>query len=508
MRFFNKCIEQSQDVNSIFVLIQPICYENLEFSKMICSLILNKLGMVRGEEIISYFNVIEYLLNLQDSLKLKRMYWILGLPILKQQCQSLLGSWPTFGSYGINSIDDVIYQYKSYLNLSVDSLIEVMTSYKSKLDFICIMAINIVIKAALQHQYIFEYICYLPPHNYQFAKFTDYLIDYLKKQISNIRRYIQSSYNKIETAEETLVYCEQIDKRINSRLNSFISYYSAMPLVDPTAGRNQYNKAQVDYFKANHEGVLKGFQQQYIIGQTQGENLLWVKELEQNLSVMLVEYQVLVTESKPTGVGNLVFPSEIVGNYWSLANIDRDHILNYFVSTRQSNVSYKGKNKKKIKKKNNIMFQNKFQNSNWEGNDREVNPNLGLINEDENVDEGIYSFDQEISQGIVRQLRIESSLTENFNCIEFSNKDNGFLDGGHFPILEEINLLFSGKHSMIKQAIPLTLYYKHCESQEVVAIRWNGKEIQLNLGSGEEIKGTGEMEKEKEKLYDIQLNED
>ena len=38
-----------------------------------------------------------------------------------------------------------------------------------------------------------------------------------------------------------------------------------------------------------------------------------------------------MTESKPNGAGNLVFPVEIVGNYWSIASIDSNHMLNYFV---------------------------------------------------------------------------------------------------------------------------------------------------------------------------------
>lgn len=52
---------------------------------MICMMVMNKLNLARSDEIASYFNVLEYLLNLQDSLKLKRMYWILGFPVLKQQ---------------------------------------------------------------------------------------------------------------------------------------------------------------------------------------------------------------------------------------------------------------------------------------------------------------------------------------------------------------------------------------------------------------------------------------
>lgn len=31
---------------------------------------------------------------------------------------------------------------------------------------------------------------------------------------------------------------------------------------------------------------------------------------------------------------NLFFPSEIVGNYWSFANIDEDSPLRFFINTR------------------------------------------------------------------------------------------------------------------------------------------------------------------------------
>ena len=45
------------------MLIKPLCYENIDFSKMIILLLLNKVG-VRTNETPTYMNILEYLLNL------------------------------------------------------------------------------------------------------------------------------------------------------------------------------------------------------------------------------------------------------------------------------------------------------------------------------------------------------------------------------------------------------------------------------------------------------------
>ena len=319
------------DSSAFGTLVEHFAFENEGFSNQLAVLILKGLCKSNHEEARPFLEALTYFLNINDSLQPKRIEWILGFP--QPLIHSIRNGQDSFGMYGNNAIDDLIYTYESPLPLESGStsLLNLTLQNRRKLENLCLACLRQILILCEINPRVFEYFISLPAPSYQYAKFTDWIRPFLDSFIADAKRYYYAGSTKEELGNETLKLFNSLEEKLNQR----IAYNQE--IIASFRGKNQKLSKDTNGLEESKEGtendsmmkkeeskqpndaappILKDLTPIYIIGETKSQEKLNEIPLfiEGTQSVVVTEFQELVyiTESLPTGSNNMAFPSSVV----------------------------------------------------------------------------------------------------------------------------------------------------------------------------------------------------
>lgn len=355
--FYEKTLKDKHHPQALGVIIQQFAFENEMFSYSIADMILRGVNRTSFDDCKPYLEAMVYFLNIVDFLQIKRVEWVLGFP--QPTVTTALNSQDSFGVYGNTSIEDAVITYESPLNIEGStSVINYMLQNRRRLENITLICLKQLLLLADINQSVFEYLLFLPPPSCNYAKFTDWVMPFLDYYFAEAKKYAYSSYPKEEIAKEALQYWKSIETKIENRIainEKLVSKQSEQPGAGEsqiessaesktTTTTNTPAKEEVaSPTKEESEGtsVLKGLFKTYIIGQTSKEEQIDKNVLthpdDEEISLVTTEVTCYITESKPTGRGNLTFPSNLLNDgKFKNEDVKQDSAESFFIKPKSA----------------------------------------------------------------------------------------------------------------------------------------------------------------------------
>ena len=343
--FYDKTLKDKCNPQALGIIIQQLGFENEGYSYSIADILLRGINKTSFDESRPYLETMTYFLNTIDFLQIKRAEWLLGFP--QPTVTTSLNSYDSFGVYGNTSIEDSIVTYESPLNIDgVSSIINYMLHNRKRLENIALICLRHILLLMDINQSVFEYIIFLPPPSYNYAKFTDWIMPFLDHYFAESKKYAYTSYPKEELAQETLKLWKTVEAKVEHRLQLNEKAMekqteAAAATTQSTEGDQATKEGEVSSSKKETQPVLRTFFKTYIIGQTVKEdeverNAFTPAEDPEEVSLITVDVTCYITESKPTGKGNQVFRKAVLPeSKFNADEIKPDSAESYFVKPKQ-----------------------------------------------------------------------------------------------------------------------------------------------------------------------------
>ena len=322
--FYEKTLKEKYDYTSTGTIIKHFCFENDALTYNLANIILNGINRCGSDDIQSYLEAMSYLFSLNDFLIINRMEWILGFA-QPMQTTAKYGS-DSFGLYGNYSLDELVVNYESPLNImGCTSLINFMLQNRKKNENTVMACLKQLLLLSNINDNLFRYLLGLPPPSVNYAKFTDWIPAFIEYYLGECKKYYYYTQSKEDMAHEGLKIWESLEKKIQ---NNLIIHQRDLrqALYDHDVERSEElsstNATEADNVEnttsEKKEGtVLKGFFDNYIIGKTYKMEDIDKTYYSQpddpyEITVKTKEVYCYITESKPTGESNLAFPNYIL----------------------------------------------------------------------------------------------------------------------------------------------------------------------------------------------------
>jgi len=311
--FYEKTLKEKYSPQALGLIIQQLSFDNETFSFYLADIVLRGLNKASYEDTKPYLEAIVYFLNIPDFVQPKRMEWVLGFP--QPTVTTALNSLDSFGIYGNLNLDDSVITYESPLNIEgAHSLINYMLQHRKRLENNTLLSLNKLLTLADISAPIFEYLLYLPPPSYNYSKWTDWIMPFLDYYFAEAKKYSYNSYYKEELGQATLKLWRTVEEKYEERIAQH-KQKSVSAAQSESVSDTQTDVTSPE--KLEKEEVLSGIFKTYILGKTKKEeeiDRLLLTQPEDPEEVVLVTSEVTcyITESKPTGQGNLAIPKKLM----------------------------------------------------------------------------------------------------------------------------------------------------------------------------------------------------
>ena len=335
-------MSEKYDYTAFGVLIEHFSFENEQFSSQMATLILRGLNKASYDEARPYLEAMTYFLNIRDDLQIKRIEWIIGYP--QPLIQPARQGGVSFGMFGNNSIDEVVYVYGPTLIVEgCNSVLDIILTNRRRLENMCAVCLRQLLLLCDLNPTVFEYVASLPAPSYNYAKFTDWIRAFLEGYIADAKKYYYGGgFPKEETGNETLKFFNAFEEKLNKKIQKneeIITGFRGGKKAEAVE-KSEVIENGVSQNNEKAVPVLKSVLPIFVIGETKSEEKLQeIQLLQTNPGVTLVENQVYayIRESKPTGTTNLAFPPSIVReNYLATHQVRPDSGLAHFIRPMQS----------------------------------------------------------------------------------------------------------------------------------------------------------------------------
>lgn len=260
-------------------------------------------------------------LYIEDKFQHNRAEWILGIGCLNS-LTSNIEELPKLGVSQCSYISDEVYIYICPFELSgkVDSLLSLLCKYRGKMDLYVVNCLNILFEIIVGSQFLSEYMFNLDPLTYEYARFTDWIRPYLKKELEKAYRTM-STYNKTNKKEESIKKCFRFLEIYEKKLENYDRKLQGLPEEDePTKTeeskketdskeetKESSNKEEED--KEEEHKVIRITPKRYLINCVTRKEEIHREEREDG-NIKMIVYKVFceIAESQPTCVGNNTLP--------------------------------------------------------------------------------------------------------------------------------------------------------------------------------------------------------
>lgn len=338
---------EKYDVTAFGVLVEHFSFENEGFSSQLAVMILKGLNKANFEEARPFLEAMTYFLNINDSLQPKRVEWVLGFPQPIQQ--STRNGQESFGMYGNNSIDDVVYNYDSTLGVEHGtSVLNLILQNRKRLENLCLVCLRQVLILCDLSPTVFEYFISLPPPSYNYANFSDWIRPFIENYIADAKRYYYGGFPKEEAGNEALKLYNAFEEKLNKRIaynEEIIANFRGDKKTVASGLEEAKNKTESTEIAQNKEEskqestdsnpILRALTPGYIIGETKNQEKLREIQVCEGVTVTETEISIYITESFPTGTNNRAFPSSIVkDSFISSYNVKPESALAHFIQPK------------------------------------------------------------------------------------------------------------------------------------------------------------------------------
>lgn len=247
------------------------------------------------EKIENYSEALKPLLLMNDSLKLKRLEWILGYPEIYRWNRN--DDVYKIGVDVLYRVGDDSFNYKSALAPQPDDPIFFHTwRCKNKMEiFTCKLLKDLLEIMAVDDEVARIFTNTIPPC-YTFARFSDWIKMFLDAQMEEIQRSNLGSYY------------EQKEKKVRAALESWDKFAVKQAQIE------KENSEKKQDFKLSEEDKEKGVIEHF------PNSVIYLKSYTQNLLERKVVDDIVITVheqvcdwvySKPTGTTNLAVPLDV-----------------------------------------------------------------------------------------------------------------------------------------------------------------------------------------------------
>lgn len=268
-RFYSKTLKENHGGKALGQSISHLCYEDIEFSRMISQVILKGLNEIDYEDVKSFYEVLEEFLTVPDSLTRQRIEWMLGFPMLLK-IRTSENPLLQFGAASIHAIDEEVYTYLTTLHFKhqTDSILSLIWRHSKLWEYFCLMNLRHLLSLCLKTPVLLSYITSLPGPTYQFARYTDWVAHFIETYRRGWVYSTSSSAEDVEEEAQKLLTC----------------------------------------FRAE-TGLLKS--SGYVIGSTLSENVVF-EDSREGITLRVYEYTVRYAPSLPNGNSNASLPHKLL----------------------------------------------------------------------------------------------------------------------------------------------------------------------------------------------------
>jgi ubiquitin C-terminal hydrolase len=306
-----------ENFESLKKLAFAVCLGDKGTSEEVISTALNNISGLGETEILGSLEVIRALLHIEDAFQQRRIRLALGVPRLAVATLYDRGAQKTltFGLSKDYSLKKPVWSYLSPFGQE-RGILEQIVYYRENYENSVIVLMNYLVNFMLTIKPVFDYVLYLPPHNYVSGCFFDWFMVYLDHHL----KYDSSAYSSVrseaftkritETPEKLYALANQVKQlTISEALRTGEKKLFA-------TGSNPYVNYSSYYMmdrNSQDQQELWSVRQNYIIGRTLGYRVLKHVDLETDdddgaFSLTFTLVRLAMMPSKPTGQNNLSIP--------------------------------------------------------------------------------------------------------------------------------------------------------------------------------------------------------
>lgn len=172
-----------------------MCKDDAKLSRKVSKVFLRAIEQAHLDTVGGYLKALKPFLKSDDSLKLKKLEWVFGVPEVVSR--KIYGA--SRCKYGIELVDRVNEEATKYASPVLfgaagdEALLAQIIKCKGRFDVQCINCLEELLSLMKKDKVIARYIYHLPPPTYQSARFTDWFRPYLEEQLNDPSRASASS---------------------------------------------------------------------------------------------------------------------------------------------------------------------------------------------------------------------------------------------------------------------------------------------------------------------------
>eukprot|EP00828_Plagiopyla_frontata_P046814 TRINITY_DN845_c0_g1_i6.p1 TRINITY_DN845_c0_g1~~TRINITY_DN845_c0_g1_i6.p1 ORF type:complete len:701 (-),score=51.22 TRINITY_DN845_c0_g1_i6:185-2287(-) len=318
-QFYKKVLRSNSNILQLSLIVRHMSYNNEPFSRMISIVLLNNFQKVTLDDAKSYLQLLYHFLLIKDSFQKNRIEWVLGYP------QRVIHSVDLYQI--TEQLDQGQIDYLSTLNqLENQAFLSLIFNKRKTYETICMLALAKLLEIIDESDEVFEYIHSLPPPNYLYSSYFDWMPDFFIYFQQEYEKFAVASYYqekaelKKQTEEKYALVLRKIDYKLQQfkQIQILPNYYPASSFSDQT-------------LPCPYPFYIIGLSQKSKISSTEILHSSITNEPE--IVLQKVIEKVYFVQSQPTGKTNLAFPKEVFldGVRFSLRKLDYQQSLSLFL---------------------------------------------------------------------------------------------------------------------------------------------------------------------------------
>ena len=182
--FIDKTLRGGFDGKSLGKVVAKWGKGNYEYSLKVAHLLLKVLNDIEYEEVKGIYDVLDAYITIQDSYQRLRIEWIMGFPVPQKVTREDV-RLPYYGSSTISAIDDEVWSYQTPLCFghnyydTTESILSLIWRHRRRWDQYCVGCIQNLFSICLKSRELSIYMERLPAPTYQYARYVDWIEEYL-----------------------------------------------------------------------------------------------------------------------------------------------------------------------------------------------------------------------------------------------------------------------------------------------------------------------------------------
>ena len=260
---------------------------------------------------------------MNDQYKLQRLEWVFGFPQLVNQ-KGYRSEKYEYGLERIQRIGDEAYTYISPISglsaqLGEEPLFSQLLKCKNRNDTFAVYCLQEMLDLMATDNDIARFVYYTHPFTYQYARFPDWIKNYLIAQKqdyekNNTYQYYKNKYDSAIKGLESFEMFEQKCKVFQAEEEQGFNKFKQT---------EAYEQIKANWLAYNHSEVTNHFPPQIIIGkqilsQEEEKDKVFLEKEEKDVKVSIYEITNEFNYSNPQNFFNLSIPHiEFKSNYYS-----------------------------------------------------------------------------------------------------------------------------------------------------------------------------------------------